>query len=106
MGEYRSDQHKKSRPLLILFKYPDDDEKISCEIPDGIPPCQIRFDIFRNLFLKESMMERKLKNDCQSCKQQEMYEWKLAKEQQDKEAEFLSTQRYFNQGPYEEHQNG
>lgn len=106
MKEYRSEEHVNSRRFSVLFRYPDGDEEVACEITDGIPPYQLRFDIFGNIFLKDVMQERKLDNPCQSRKQQEMYEWKLSREQQDKEAELQSTQRYFKQGPYEEHQTG
>lgn len=106
MKEYWSQEHINSRRLSVVYKYSDGDEQVSCEIADGIAPYQLRFDIFGNIFLKDVMKERRLDNPFQSPQQKRMYEWKLARERHEEEAERQIRQKYFNQGPYEEHQTG
>ena len=64
------------------------------------------FDIFGNIFLKDTIKNRKIDNPCQNSNQKAMYRWKLAKEQQDKEALHRTMKEYLWQGPYEEHQAG
>jgi molecular chaperone DnaK (HSP70) len=97
MKEYRSETHINSRTLSIFLKSPDGDITPCKKIQDGIPPYQLCFDIFGNMFLKDSLKEVELKNPCQSDKQQAMYEWKLAKERHDSAAEREAFEKYLKE---------
>lgn len=106
MKEYCSEEHRNSRQLSVVFRYPDGDEEISYKLDNGISPYQLRFDIFGNMFLKDVMQERKIEHAYQNNDQKRMYQWKLAEERQDKEEQQRVMEGYLNQGPYEEHQAG
>jgi hypothetical protein len=102
MKTFKGGNFGNSRSFSVLSRYPDGDEVENLKSQHGIPPYQICFHIFGNIFLRDALSSTPIDNPFQSDKQREMYQWKLARDLQDIEAERNAREGYFGEGSYQD----